>query len=177
MLMPSRTTSRILWGALLVSSMAFSGCRLQSGDSVVRRVGMNVSGVYAGPNGRSLVARNSGNSIQTMNVIQNGDRLEGVDNNGMVFRGRIGSVSGDPQTRASATFNLKGQTTTGVEGVMSGTFVVEGTTSTMSGTWAEPNQYSTFRGTAAVDPPPDPDPDPDPTPDPNNNNNDNNGNG
>ncbi len=158
-----RAMGCLISASLLLSTVFFLGCRIQSGDSAVRGVGVNISGLYRG-NG-PLVRQNSGAPISELNVIQDGDRLQAVDNNGLVFRGNIGRVTMEGGS-ASATFNLKGNTTAGAEGIMSGSFTVEGTTSTMRGTWAEPTLFSTFLGTATVEPLPEPEPGPEPEPEP-----------
>ncbi len=159
--------------AIVISAILSVGCRLQSGDSVVRRVGINVSGNYSG-NGNPLISNNTGARIRSMNVIQDGDRLQGIDNNGTIFRGNIGSVT---DNGASATFNMEGQTTAGAEGVMSGTFTaINDNRVRMTGTWAEPTLFSTISGTADVEQPPEPDPNDNDNNDNNNNNNNNNDN-
>ncbi len=96
-----------------------------------------------------------------MNLIQDGDRLQAIDNNGLIFRGSIGSAVSDSETggQRSATFTLNGQTTTGQEGIISGTIVVIGNQATMTGTWAEPTLFGNVRAGAEVVPRIDPEDD------------------
>ncbi len=121
------------------------GCDIESAESSQNEVGINVEGYYA--NGSTpLVRQNTGASIANMNLSQNGDGLEGVDNNGNIFKGTIGQVT----EGTSASFNLTGMTTAGNEGTISGNFEVSGTQSKMSGTWIEDALYSTVYGIATV---------------------------
>ena len=154
-------------GALLLVLLA-GACRFESADSVARHVNIHVGGLYRNGNGR-VVSRNTGAPIVHLNVIQDGSRLQAVDNNGQVFRGHIGQVTDTAGTNRSATFTLEGHTTAGAEGIISGTISVSGTTATMQGTWAEPALVGTVTGTAGVQAP-EPGPDPDPDPDTDNNN-------
>ena len=154
-------------GVALVLPILHGGCRIDSADSVSRNVGVNVNGLYRN-NGSRVVSRNSGAAITQFNIIQDGGRLQAIDNNGQIFRGDIGSVSGQEGTGRSATFTLQGETTVGAEAVITGTFTVNGGQSIMQGTWAEPAMFGTVTATAASGPQPD-DPDPDPDPDPDNN--------
>ncbi len=160
--------------AVLVSSTFYMGCRISSSDSVTRNVDINVAGLYEGQLDGRVISQHTGSAIRRLNVIQDGDRLQAIDNNGLIFRGRIGSVQ-----NGSATFNLNGSTTTGQEGVISGTISVEGNTATMRGTWAEPTLFGNVLATAEVVPRPEPEPDPDDNDDDDNdngtNNNGNNG--
>lgn len=154
----TKTLPVALCAGLLTLLIIQSGCTIDSADSVIRSVGLNVSGLY---NGSPLVQRNTGASIQSMNVIQDGDSLQGVDNNGVPFKGTIGAVQrGDSGGSSSATFQLKGTTTAGAEGIISGTITVTGTEAIMRGTWAEPALFSTVAGTASVASTPIPNPTP-----------------
>ncbi len=137
--------------ALLLSGLIFgvsSGCRISSSDSVSRNVGINIAGVYRGANG-NLVQSNTGAPIRELNVIQDGSRLQAIDNNGLMFRGNIGSVEGTGGER-SASFTLEGLTSSGAEGIISGTIRVSGDTANMTGTWAEPSLFSTVSGRASI---------------------------
>lgn len=150
--------------ASCLSVAFFAGCNLDSGESTVRNVEINVNGVYSGNLNGRLVQQNTGAAILNFNLIQNGDRLESVDNNGTIFRGTIGRVDTDT---SEATFTLEGTTTAGQEGVIAGVISVSGTTALLTGTWAEPSLISIVSGTASVaeqdttDNGVDPDPDPD----------------
>ncbi len=122
------------------------GCSGNSGDSIIRSVSIRVSGFYTGnPISNPLVRQNTGNPISNMNIIQTGDNLEAVDNNGNIFRGTISQEDG-----TIATFMLNGMTTAGAQGTIAGTFTISGTTSTMEGTWTEPALFSPVFGTATV---------------------------
>lgn len=131
--------------AALFLAALMSGCDIESAESSQNEVDINVEGFYANSGGR-LVQQNTGNPIMNMNLRQNGDGLEGVDNNGNIFKGTIGQVI----EGTTASFNLTGPTTAGNEGTISGTFTVNGTSSVMSGTWIENALYSTVYGTATV---------------------------
>ncbi|MDD3603855.1 MAG: hypothetical protein PHD86_01530 [Kiritimatiellae bacterium] len=134
----------IVFTVLSLAAM-MCGCDIESAESSQNEVGINVEGFYANSGGR-LVQQNTGNPITSMNLRQNGDGLEGVDNNGNLFKGTIGQVI----EGGTASFNLTGLTTAGNEGTISGNFTVSGTSSTMSGTWIENAFYSTVYGTATV---------------------------
>lgn len=167
MRLPPRTFMVYAAGLLSLAALCTS-CKIESGDSVIRSVGVNVGGVYRNTGGL-VVSRNTGARISHLDLIQDGDRLQAVDNNGLVFKGTIGAVQRGTTGEASATFNLKGQTTAGAEGVITGTISVTGTKGTMRGTWAEPSLFSAVYAEADVAAAP-PDPGPDPTPSPSNNN-------
>jgi len=146
-------------GIVLIPCMAalavFTGCEIDSAESSTRLVTVNVAGLYRNTdnsNNGHLVATNSGAAIIQIDLRQTGDQLEAVDNNGVIFRGTIGSVDGDSPWTVSYT--LKGTTTIGAEGTMSGTFEVDGSSSVMRGTWIEPSLYSTIYGQATVAPSP-----------------------
>lgn len=136
---------------LLLSGLIFgvsSGCRISSSDSVSRDVGINIAGIYEGVNG-NLVQSNTGAPIRDLNVIQDGSRLQAIDNNGLMFRGNIGSVEGTGGER-SASFTLEGLTSSGAEGIISGTIQVSGDEGFMRGTWAEPSLFETVNGEATI---------------------------
>ncbi len=130
---------------LVAIAMAFTGCKIESGDEVRRDVPLDIAGFYIGANGGNLIERVSGASVRSIDLRQSGDLIEGYDNNGMIFRGRIGSVS---DTRASIT--LEGTTTQGVSGVISGYINVSGSEARMTGTWFEDALTSRVRGRADV---------------------------
>ena len=138
----------------VISTSLYMGCKIDSADSVTRNVRINVGGLYAN-NGSRLITQHTGAAITQLNVIQDGDRLQAIDNNGLIFRGTIGSAS-----EGSATFNLKGRTTAGEEGVLSGTITVSGNDATMRGTWAEPTLFGNVLAFAKVTPAPEPGPQP-----------------
>lgn len=139
-------TAGIVFFTVALSAAAFLGCSIDSGESSSRVVNLIVQGFYSGSNG-VLVQNNTGSPISTMDLRQSGDKLEGVDNNGIIFKGSIGRVDDSTQ---QASFTLAGSTTAGMEGTMAGVIDVEGTSAKMQGTWAEPTLFSTFSGTATV---------------------------
>lgn len=128
-------------------SLYITGCEVDSADEIIRQVAIRVAGFYYNGNGQPLVLENTGNAIITMNLMQSGDQLEGVDNNGLIFRGSISQA--DSQR---AVFMIEGQTTTGAKGIIHGTILV--TTGTadaeMRGTWTEDALSSAVYGTAQV---------------------------
>ncbi len=128
----------VLAGAGLV------GCEIGSPDTIIREVGIVIAGFYANSGG-NLVSENSGAPIETLNLIQNGDDLQGVDNNGKVFRGTVMTVAG-----TAASIQLTGRTTSGAEGTIQATIDSAGGTATMRGTWIEASLFGTVYGTATV---------------------------
>jgi hypothetical protein len=134
------------------------GCETDSAETIIREVGLNVTGLYANRGSTTttsgtevtegnLVADNSGNPITQLNLRQYGDQLEAVDNNGIIFKGTIGNVSDD-----TASITLEGQTTAGQPATISAiiTVPVGSSDATMQGTWIEPSRYSTVYGKATV---------------------------
>ena len=131
-----------LLGVVLISA----GCNVQSGNDAVRTISASISGFYTNPDGGRMVTQNTGNTVTQMNVTQQGDQLTAIDNNGNIFRGTIGRAD-----ESTATFELRGQTTTGQPVTISGNFVINGTTGTMQGTWIEPSLFGSIFGQATVD--------------------------
>lgn len=136
-----------LFLSALVGAAVFTGCSLSSADSTSRSVSIIVQGYYQSVNGTRIVQNNTGAAIKTLDLRQNGDQLEAVDNNGMIFRGSIGRVE---DTTLQASFVLTGATTAGQEGTMAGVIAVDGNTGRMQGTWAEPSLFSTFSAIGTV---------------------------
>lgn len=132
------------WAAMALAVALAVGCEIGSPEEVIREVGILLEGFYANPNGR-LVSQNTGAPIESMNLVQRGDQLEGVDNNGRVFRGRITSASA-----SSALITLEGRTTAGTSGMIQARVNVAGTTATMQGTWIEATLYGIVYGQATV---------------------------
>ncbi|MCS6771040.1 MAG: hypothetical protein NZ740_03325 [Kiritimatiellae bacterium] len=142
--------------ALAASALALStGCETDSADTFIRDVSVNYTGFYRPCDGsKAIVQHNSGNRIRTLDLRQNGDRLEAVDNNGNIWRGSLGEPQG-----GRSSFELRGRTSTGVEGVFSGilsssdagvTGAVSSVRGTMTGTYIEPDRFSPFCGTATI---------------------------
>lgn len=122
-----------------------TGCEIDSAENSTRNPGLTVEGFYTGRDGGPMVPRTTGNQVQTMNLTQNGDQLQVIDDNGIIFRGSLGQVIDD-----GATFTLRGQATSGQEATISGNFDVAGTMSTMRGSWIEDSLVSTVFGEATV---------------------------
>ena len=135
---------------------SLAGCDIESSD-VSRASSVRVAGRYTGPDGARLVANNSGAAIFRLDLEQRGDRLQGVDNNGVAYEGRLRSVEPDV-----ATFRLDGRTTAGRPFTLTGSIEVTGTRANLHGTWVESDRRSGVFGTASVTPPPDPGPEPPP---------------
>ncbi len=131
-----------------VASLFLLGCEIGDADSVVREVGINYSGFYVGDGGK-LVSQQTGAQTTSLNLRQTGDQLEAVDNNGITFRGTIGSVVDD-----TASFVLDGSTTAGQAVTIDGTLTASGTEGTMRGTWIEPVIIGTVSGQATINPSP-----------------------
>lgn len=148
-----------VFAVAVCAAALFMGCKIGSPDSVSRHVGINVAGLYRANGGR-IISQNTGAAITQFNLIQDGDRLQAIDNNGMIFKGSISSATDSGQTGHSANFSLKGHTTAGAEGIISGAITVSGNQATMRGTWAEPTLYGNVLGYADVVPTPDPKPEP-----------------
>lgn len=131
------------------------GCETDSADTFIRDVSVNYTGFYTACEGNTaIVQQNSGNRIRTLDLRQNGDRLEAVDNNGLIWRGQLGEPQG-----GRSSFELRGRTSTGIEGVFSGVLsssdggVTNATGSargSMTGTYIEPDRFSTFCGSATI---------------------------
>ncbi|MBU0676534.1 MAG: hypothetical protein KJ626_00320 [Verrucomicrobia bacterium] len=147
--MKKRTLGFAVLTALVLSSISltFIGCEGDSGDSAIRQVAIIVAGFYSNPNG-DIVQQNTGSPISTMNLLQTGDHLEGIDNNGIIFKGTIGQADS-----TSASITLTGVTTAGNKGTIAGTISkgsAESTDAELQGTWVEPSLFSTVYGQASV---------------------------
>lgn len=139
----------LLFGVAVLIMACFTGCEIDSSEGVTRNLTLDVTGFYTGNLSDSkLIQQVSGAPIRSLDLRQNGDRLEAYDNNGLIFRGTIGQVNG---TRA--TFTLEGPTTSGVQGTLSGYIDVSGDSATMNGTWFEPSLSSRVSGSATVSEP------------------------
>ncbi len=83
--------------AVMIIAVGFAvGCDWTTGGSGFSssRVDVNFSGTYNGNLGGGRAVENtSGGPIVRMVISQQGDAIEVLDNNGSVYRGRIGSVS------------------------------------------------------------------------------------
>lgn len=139
------TIGLVLAACSMLSSLVFlAGCNVSNGDEVVRNVDTDYSGFYTNPNG-NVVGTVSGASISSLDLIQTGDRLQAVDNNGQIFRGSISRSN-----EGSATFSMEGTTTSGIKGIIAGSLTGSGTSGTMRGNYVEDNLFSTVFGTASI---------------------------
>ena len=136
---------------LLVSSFAFLGCEVGSSDSAVRNMSVNFSGFYdAKSDGTAFIApANSGAPVTSLNLRQNGDQLEAIDNNDIVFSGTLNDSSGDSGS-ATAGFTLEGHTTEGNAVTVSGSLSGSGSSAEMRATWIEPDRYCNLVGDAVI---------------------------
>ena len=136
---------------LLVSSFAFLGCEVGSSDSAVRNMSVNFSGFYdAKSDGTAFIApANSGAPVTSLNLRQNGDQLEAIDNNDIVFSGTLNDSSGDSGS-ATAGFTLEGHTTAGNAVTVSGSLSGSGSSAEMRATWIEPDRYCNLVGDATI---------------------------
>lgn len=146
-------------GAICIAHLALillpCGCEIESSDSFARNVSVDFSGFYtACDENDSIVQQVTGARIRTLDLRQTGDQLQAIDNNSLVWRGALG----EPQNGRSS-FELRGRTTEGVEGIFSGTLSSSdgGTTNSsggangsMTGTFIEPNLFSTFCANADI---------------------------
>ena len=131
---------------LLTAAGLLAGCD-GSAETSSREVGLIVEGFYRHPNaGNFMVPRTSGNPVDNMNLRQSGDLLEAYDNNGILFRGTIGRVTGG----SIASYTLEGRSTAGEPVTIAGSINVDGATATMTGTWLEPTIASEVFATATV---------------------------
>lgn len=137
-----------------------AGCEIDGGDETVRTVSVNVEGTYR--NGSGIPERQSGNRVTQLTLVQSGDQLTAIDNQGARWSGTIGRAGAD-----SATLTLRGMTSNGVEVVITGTITVSGTNATLSGLWVEPGLNSGVSASASdVAPQPTATPPANNTPDP-----------
>ncbi|MFO1489589.1 MAG: hypothetical protein U1F77_09855 [Kiritimatiellia bacterium] len=124
-----------------------AGCDVQSGDEVLRETQINIAGFYTNPEGDRIVSQNTGAKITSLNIMQTGNQLQGIDNNGIIFRGSIGSDSS-----SEASLVLEGSTTTGQKATITGKVTGSGTAGVLNGTWIEPTLYGVVYGKATIAP-------------------------
>lgn len=138
-------------GLVAALSLFFSACEISSGDETVREVSLRVSGNYV--NNAGIATRQSGQTITSLFISQNGDQLNAVDNLGARWTGTIGRASGN-----LATLNLDGLTSNGTPVVITGNITIDGTTATLQGTWVEPviRSAAFAQATVAAQPTPSP---------------------
>jgi hypothetical protein len=119
------------------------GCDISNGSDVIRNVSINVNGTYVNDGG--IPERQSGAKITRLSILQTGDELNIVDNEGTRWTGRINNAGDN-----NAAITLRGMTTTGIEVVITGSISVSGTTATLSGLWVEPGLTAAASATASV---------------------------
>ncbi|MFH0909669.1 MAG: hypothetical protein V1929_12995 [bacterium] len=135
--------STVLAGAVVAALALVVGCELSnSPNNTVRNVAVDFSGFYDN-DGAPLSSSQSGDPVTSFNLRQTGDRLEAVDNNGIIFKGTLGEVSGESGS-ASSIFELNGRTTANGDVTISGTISGSDNQGTMSGTWIEPDRFGNF---------------------------------
>ncbi len=89
---------RTLIGTSLLGLLMLTGCDWTTGESGFSTTSdgarINFSGYYAGQlSGGRVVSNTSGGPITSLVINQRGDALEVLDNNGSIYRGRVGGVS------------------------------------------------------------------------------------
>ena len=145
--------------SLLLSIALFIGCEVSSPTDVQRNVGANFTGFYTRTGSSNetvdiVVGHHSGASILSLDLRQNGDRLEAIDNHNIIFKGSVGDF-----INPVASFTLEGHTTAGNKATISGTLTASGGTSsnssgstegTMQGTWIEDSLFATVRAEASI---------------------------
>jgi len=131
----------------LSAMLMLSACDVDSADNVIRSISADINGVYrhdgSANNGGKFVSQNTGGAVTSLDVRQAGDQLEAIDNNGIIFRGTVGSV-----TDNNASFNLKGATTAGNGVTISGNIQISGNQGTMRATWIEDSLFGSVYGVA-----------------------------
>jgi hypothetical protein len=133
---------------IAISAVIFSGCETNSGDDFIRNVAINITGHYKAPEGNSsIVYPCSGKCPEYLNLSQYGDSIEAFDDNGLVYKGTIGSVNSEAK---SCTFTMTGKSQAGADVTMNGTIQVDGTSATMEGSWIEPNLYGAIYAVGSV---------------------------
>lgn len=124
-----------------------SACSVDSADSVIRSVGADVDGVYqhdgSANNGGKFVSQNTGAQVTSLDLRQDGDQVQAIDNNGIVFRGTIGNVVDN-----NASFTLSGSTTAGSGVTISGNIEIGGGQGVMRATWIEDSLFASVYGVA-----------------------------
>ena len=122
----------------------FIGCEQSNSPNVtVRNVSVDFSGFYDN-GGSPLTTEQTGAKVTELNLRQTGDRLEAVDNNGIIFKGTLGEVSLDSSGQASSIFDLNGRTTANGDVTISGTIIGQQNQGVMHGTWIEPTLFGSF---------------------------------
>jgi len=139
--------------ALAGSTALYLGCEIDSADTFVRNVSFDFTGYYGPRDGRTrIVDGNTGAAIRNLDLRQTGDQLEGIDNNGAIWRGSLGEVR-DNGGQFQSSFTLEGRTTVGREAIWTGNLRSSGSDASdaiMEGTWIEDDVYGTFTAEGSV---------------------------
>lgn len=138
--------SHVVFAALLavLALLPLACLESSSGSNVVRETGITVAGTYSTSDGSPLVTNNSGEEITALTIRQSGSQLTGIDNNGNVYNGALGNVSGE-----SANFNLESNIS-GRRSIIDGLIAVSGSEATISGRWVESDRLGSVSGSSAV---------------------------
>lgn len=148
--------SKSVWTAAVAAvgagvALFFTACEVDSASTVNRDVQINFSGIYRGSNGGQIPSKQTGAPVTQFDLRQSGDRLELVDNNGILWKGSIGNSP--DSSNPDASFTVGGRTTAGQDVTISGNLRKDGASATiasMSGTWIEPGFYATVQAFANV---------------------------
>ena len=131
----------------------FSGLYMSVSNSADSSNGVNAL-VYP-------LKRQSGKALTWLRLLQYGSVLEGYDNAGLSWEGKISSVT----TEGTASFTLSGKTTAGAAVEIIGSLQNKNSTNaTMDAAWLEPSFSGSIFAQATVSPPTIPTSTPTPTP-------------
>lgn len=153
--------------AFSLLALGLAACDIGSTDSTSAVVSDNAgkiydfSGLYASvsnsaetTNGANALVyptrRQSGKTLTWLRLLQYGSVLEGYDNAGLSWEGKISSVT----TEGTASFTLSGKTTAGAGVEIIGTLYNEsGTRATLNAAWLEPSFSGSIFAQATVSSP------------------------
>lgn len=139
--------------ALVCAAGLIGGCELRG--SSFERLTLSVAGLYRNANGGRIVDRNSGAAVRSLLLRQWGETIEGLDNNGRIFRGTFIAESD-----WRGALNLQGDTTTGVPVRISASIAVTGNKASLQGAWIEPGLLAAISAEADIATGPSPNPAP-----------------
>jgi len=72
----------------VASTLFFVGCEGDSAETLIRNVILQVAGFYIPVEGATTIpGDNTGNPVTSLDLRQNGDQIEAIDNNGIIFKG------------------------------------------------------------------------------------------
>ena len=150
--------------ALPLAALVGAGCDVGATDSTAAVLSdnsgtiYNFAWLYMNPNNSTngilpLVyphetgRRPSGEFITSLRLLQYGSVLEAYDSAGLTWSGGISALQS-----GTATFSLRGRTTTGISVEIAGTLIYADQHSTMDATWIEPTFYGNLYAQATVAP-------------------------